>query len=105
MMLGKKGKTPLPRPFFRPSHGEGCMVKNREKNKWGQPPFCKKEDILIKKMGPGPICSLGQKQRILEPYSLSLSSMVAATISQNLCPQYSSQLSRNRKCLIQACKT
>jgi len=29
--------------------------------------------------------SLGQKQRVLEPYSLSLSSMVAAAISQNLC--------------------
>jgi hypothetical protein len=31
MMLGKKGKAPLSRPFFRPCHGEGCMVKNREK--------------------------------------------------------------------------
>jgi len=29
--------------------------------------------------------SLGQKQRVLEPYSLSLSSMVAAAVSQNLC--------------------
>jgi len=29
--------------------------------------------------------SLGQKQRVLDPYSLSLSSMVAAAISQNLC--------------------
>jgi len=28
--------------------------------------------------------SLGQKQRVLEPYILSLSSMVAAAISQNL---------------------
>jgi len=26
-------------------------------NKWGQAPFCKKEDILIQKMGPGPIYS------------------------------------------------
>ncbi len=34
-------------------------------------------------MGPGPIYSVGQKQRVLEPYSLSLSSMVAAAISQN----------------------
>jgi hypothetical protein len=30
--------------------------------------------------------SLGQKQRVLESYSLSLSSMVATAISQNLCP-------------------
>ncbi len=29
--------------------------------------------------------TLGQKQRVLEPYSLSLSSIVAADISQNLC--------------------
>jgi len=29
--------------------------------------------------------TLGQKQRVLEPYSLSLSLMVAAAISQNLC--------------------
>jgi hypothetical protein len=28
--------------------------------------------------------TLGQKQRVLEPYSLSLSSMVASGISQNL---------------------
>jgi|GEM_PF-3164275 len=28
-------------------------------NKWGQAPFCKKEDILIQKMGPGPIYSQG----------------------------------------------
>jgi len=53
-------------------------------NKWGQAPFCKKEDILIQKMGPGPIYSLGQKQRVFLPYSLSLSSMVATAISQNL---------------------
>jgi hypothetical protein len=26
-------------------------------NKWGQAPFCKKEDILIQKMGPVPIYS------------------------------------------------
>jgi hypothetical protein len=38
--------------------------------------------------------TLGQKQRVLEPYSLSLSSMVAAAISQNLCPEHSNQLSR-----------
>jgi len=28
-------------------------------NKWGQAPFCKKEDILIQKMGPVPIYSQG----------------------------------------------
>jgi len=36
-----------------------------------------------------PFDSLGQKQRVFEPYSLSLSSMVAATISQNLYPAIS----------------
>ena len=35
-------------------------------------------------MGPGPIYSLGQKQRVFEPYRLSLSSMVATGIPQNL---------------------
>jgi hypothetical protein len=30
---------------------------------------------------------MGQKQRIFEPYSLSLSSIAAAGISQNLCLQ------------------
>jgi len=44
--------------------------------------------------------SLGQKQRVFEPYSLSLSSMVAAAISQNLCPEYSNQLSRKWRCLL-----
>jgi len=39
--------------------------------------------------------TLGQKQRVLEPNSLSLSSMVAAAISQNLCLKYTNQLSRN----------
>ncbi len=29
------------------------------RNKWGQAPFCKKEDIIIQKMGPGPIYSPG----------------------------------------------
>ena len=48
-----------------------------EENKWGLAPFI-----------------LGQKQRVFEPYSLSLSSMVAATISQKLCPEHSNQLSR-----------
>jgi hypothetical protein len=38
--------------------------------------------------------TLGQKQRVLEPYSLSLSSMVAATIPQNICPEPSNQLSQ-----------
>jgi hypothetical protein len=28
-------------------------------NKWGQAPFCKKEDILRQKMGPVPIYSQG----------------------------------------------
>jgi hypothetical protein len=37
---------------------------------------------------------LGQKQRVLEPYSLSLSSMVAPTISQSLCPEHGNQLLR-----------
>jgi hypothetical protein len=32
--------------------------------------------------------SLGQKQRVLESYSLSLSSMVAAAISLNACPEH-----------------
>jgi len=59
-------------------------------------------------MGPGPIYSLGQKQRVFEPYSLSLSSMVAADISQNLCPEHSNQLSRKWRCLAEMivfCKT
>jgi len=43
--------------------------------------------------------TLGQKQRVLEPYCLSLSSMVAVTISQNLSPEHSNQLSRKWKCL------
>jgi len=47
--------------------------------KWGQAPFIS-------------IYSLGQKQRVFEPYSLSLSSMVAATVSQNPCPEHSNQL-------------
>jgi len=40
----------------------------------------------------------GQKQRVLEPYSLSLSSMVAAAISQDLCPEHSNQLSWKWRC-------
>jgi hypothetical protein len=48
----------------------------------------KKQDLT-----PPRIYSLRQKQRVLEPYSLSLSSMVAAAISQNLCPEHSKQLS------------
>jgi hypothetical protein len=61
------------------------LIEKKEKgngNKWGQAPFF-----------------LGQKQRVFEPYSLSLSSMVAATISQNLCPEHSNQLSRKWRCL------
>jgi hypothetical protein len=42
--------------------------------------------------------TLGQKQRVLEPYSLSLSSMVAAAISQNVCLEYDNQLSWICKC-------
>jgi len=45
---------------------------NGASKKWGLAPF----------MAP---FIQGQKQRVLEPYSLSLSSMVAAAISQNLC--------------------
>jgi len=37
--------------------------------------------------------SLGQKQRVFEPCSLSLSSMVAAAISQILCLFYNNYLS------------
>jgi len=44
--------------------------------------------------------TLGQKQRVLEPYCLSLSSMVAAAISQILCPEHSNQLSRKWRCLL-----
>jgi hypothetical protein len=44
--------------------------------------------------GAWPHLFWGQKQRVLEPYSLSLSSMVAVAISQNLSPEYSNQLSR-----------
>jgi hypothetical protein len=38
--------------------------------------------------------TLGQKLRVLQPYSLSLSSMVAAAISQNLCPEHSNHSSQ-----------
>jgi len=43
--------------------------------KWGQAPFCKKEDILIQKMGPGPIYSQGFALLSFgeKPYPLSLS--------------------------------
>jgi hypothetical protein len=54
---------------------------------------------FVQKMGPGTIYSLGQKQRVFLPCSLSLSSMVAASISQNLCPEHSNQLSRKWRCL------
>jgi len=43
--------------------------------------------------------ALGQKQRVFEPHSLSLSSMVVADISQNLCPEHCNQLSRKWRCL------
>ncbi len=33
----------------------GCLYQYFFENKWGQAPFCKKEDILIQKMGPVPI--------------------------------------------------
>jgi len=45
-------------------------------------------------MGPGPIYSLGQKQSVLEPYSLSLSSMVATLI-----PKYFLLVSQNMSSL------
>jgi len=57
--------------------------------KWGQAPFsaimsASRECPLSYKMGPVPIFLspffLGQKQRVLEPYSLSLFSMVALSI-------------------------
>jgi len=62
---------------------------NGAANKWCQAPFCKKEDILIQKMGPGPIYSLGQKQRVLETYRLSLSSMVATAIPKIMAIKHS----------------
>ncbi len=43
--------------------------------------------LFLTKWGLAPFI-LGQKQRVLEPYSRSPSSMVAATISQNLCPEH-----------------
>jgi len=54
--------------------------------------------LFLTKWGLAPFI-LGQKQRVFEPYSLSLSSMVAASISQNLCPEHSNQLSRKWRCL------
>jgi hypothetical protein len=42
--------------------------------------------------------SLGQKQHVLKPYNLSLSSMVAAAISQNL--YLSNELLRIRRCFL-----
>jgi hypothetical protein len=47
--------------------------------------------------GAWPHLFWGQKQRVLEPYSLSLSSMVAAAIFQNLCLEQRNQLSRIRE--------
>jgi len=43
--------------------------------------------LFLTKWGLAPFI-LGQKQRVLEPYSLSLSSMVAAAISQKLFLEY-----------------
>jgi hypothetical protein len=43
--------------------------------------------------------TLGQKQRVFLPCSLSLSSTVAAAISQNLSPEHSNQLSPKWRCL------
>ena len=37
-------------------------------NKWGQAPFCKKEDILIQKMGPGPVYIFGKAQDLRDNY-------------------------------------
>jgi hypothetical protein len=67
-------------------------------NKWGQAPFSavmsSSENVFfLTKWGLSPFI-LGQKQRVLKLYSLSLSSMAPATISQNLCPDHSNQLSR-----------
>ncbi len=42
--------------------GNICRINGARQNKWGQAPFCKKENILIQKMGPGPI--LGQNLSI-----------------------------------------
>jgi len=63
------------------------------------------ESDALRKMGPekwglAPFF-LGQKQRVFEPYSLSLSSIVAAAVSQKLCPEHSNQLSRKWRCLRQ----
>jgi len=44
--------------------------------------------------------SLGQKQRVLKLNSLSFSSMVAAAIPQNLCLEYSNQLSWIWRCFL-----
>jgi hypothetical protein len=46
--------------------------------------------------------SLGQKQRVLEPYSLSLSSMVAAAISQKLCLKYRKSVFKDLKIIPRA---
>jgi hypothetical protein len=54
--------------------------------------------LFLTKWGLAPFI-LGQKQCVFEPYSLSLSSMVAVTISQNLCSEHSNQLSRKWRCL------
>jgi len=48
-----------------------------------RPHFLYENVLFLTKWGLAPFI-LGQKQRVLEPYSLSLSSMVAADISQNL---------------------
>jgi hypothetical protein len=59
-------------PFIR--HVENVLFLT----KWGLAPFI------------GTIYSPWQKQRVFLPCSLSLSSMVAASISQNLYPEHSS---------------
>jgi hypothetical protein len=69
-LCNQQGDLPNPKNFNKAS---SCEIKALIYFKWGQAPFT------------GPIYSLAQKQRVFEPYSLSLSSMVATAISQNLC--------------------
>jgi len=42
-------------------------------NKWGQAPFCKKEDILIQKMGPVPIFLITELDILTWTFDLGLS--------------------------------
>jgi hypothetical protein len=60
------------------------MSRNQVKGK--KFPFPLLEEVLGNSLIRVAFGTLGQKQRVLEPYSLSLSSMVAAAISQNPYP-------------------